>query len=106
MSGKEVEKGKIEEFKYEDFINLKYKLLLNTDYYDKESGIWIDKSANFEYMKNKIKDAEEITVVGIIKPKKESNITEKEEWGLIYKLFRSSSSSHSSSSKESYNTPL
>lgn len=75
MSGKEVEKGKIEEFKYEDFINLKYKLLLNTDYYDKESGIWIDKSANFEYMKNKIKDAEEITVVGIIKPKKESNIT-------------------------------
>ena len=74
MSGNEVKEGKIEEYDYSDFVGLKYKLLLNTDYYDKENGIWVDKSGNQEYMKNKIKDAEEITVVGIIKPKPESNI--------------------------------
>ena len=75
MSGNEVKKGEIEEYEYDDFLNLKYKLLLNTDYYAKENGIWVDKSANQEYMKNKINEAEEITVVGIIKPKPESNIT-------------------------------
>ena len=75
MEGKEVEKGEIEEYDYNDFLNLKYKLLLNTDYYDKENGIWVDKSGNQEYMKNKIAQAEDITVVGIIKPKPESNIT-------------------------------
>ena len=75
MSGNEVAKGKLEEYDYDDFLNLKYKLLLNTDYYAKENGIWIDKSSNLEYMKNKINEAEEITVVGIIKPKPESNIT-------------------------------
>ena len=74
MSGNEVKEGKIEEYDYSDFVGLKYKLLLNTDYYAKENGIWVDKSGNQEYMKNKIKDAEEITVVGIIKPKPESNI--------------------------------
>ena len=74
MEGKEVAKGEIEEYDYNDFLNLKYKLLLNTDYYDKENGIWVDKSGNQEYMKNKIAQAEDITVVGIIKPKPESNI--------------------------------
>ena len=74
MNGKQVEKTESEVYEYEDFVNLKYKLLLNTDYYEKENGIWIDKSSNVEYMKNKINGAEDITVVGIIKPKPESNI--------------------------------
>ncbi len=74
MNGVPVEEGKIEEYDYNDFVDLKYKLLLNTDYYSKENGIWIDKSSNLEYMKNKISNAEDITVVGIIKPKPESNV--------------------------------
>ena len=74
MSGNEVQAGEIEEYEYDDFVNLKYKLLLNTDYYAKENGIWVDKSGNSEYMKNKVDEAEEITVVGIIKPKPESNV--------------------------------
>ena len=79
MSGNEISKGETEEYEYEDFVNLKYKLILNTDYYAKENGIWVDKSGNAEYMKNKIREAEEITVVGIIKPKPESNVA-----GSIY----------------------
>ncbi len=65
-SGKEV---KFEEHSYtkEEILNLKFKLVLNTDYYKKENGIWVDKSADEEYMKKIIKNAEEIKVVGIIK---------------------------------------
>jgi len=79
MSGNEVKKGEIEEYQYSDFVGLKYKLLLNTDYYAKENGIWVDKSNNQEYMKNLVNEAEEITVVGIIKPKPEANIS-----GTVY----------------------
>ena len=75
MNGKQVDEGKVEEYDYDDFLNLKYKLILNTDYYSKENGVWIDKSNNLDYMKNKIKEAEDIKVVGIIKPKPESNIS-------------------------------
>ena len=79
MSGNEVKKAEIEQYDYDDFVGLTYKLLLNTDYYQKENGIWVDKSNNKEYMREKIANAEDITVVGIIKPKPEANIA-----GSIY----------------------
>ena len=79
MSGNEVKSAEIEQYDYDDFVGLTYKLLLNTDYYQKENGIWVDKSNNKEYMKEKIANAEDITVVGIIKPKPEANIA-----GSIY----------------------
>ncbi len=75
MNGEEIQKGKTEEYKIEDFVNLQFKLLLNTDYYQKENGIWVDKSNDAEYMKNVLENSETITVVGVIKPKQESNIT-------------------------------
>lgn len=75
MKGEKVESGKIEEFDYDSFVNLEFKLLLNTDYYIKENGIWIDKSADDNYMKEKLNSAETIKVVGIIKPNDQSNIT-------------------------------
>ena len=59
-------------YTYEDLLNLKYKLILNSDYYQKENGLWIDKTDDDDYMKAKIKDAEEIKVVGIIRPNKET----------------------------------
>ncbi len=46
---------------------MSFKLILNTDYYSKENGLWIDKSDDSKYMKQKIKDAQSIKVVGIIK---------------------------------------
>ena len=65
-SGKEVS---FEQHSYtkEEILNLSFKLVLNTDYYKKENGIWIDKSSDEEYMIKIIKNAEEIKVVGIIK---------------------------------------
>ena len=74
QSGTEYEKNDIDEYSYDDFIGLTYKVLLNTDYYEKENGIWVDKSEDTEYMTAKVNEAEEITIVGIIKPNEESNI--------------------------------
>lgn len=74
MNGENVEKGKMEEYDLKDFLDLKFRALLHTDYYQKENGIWIDKSADQNYMKNKLENALQIDVVGVIRPKPESNI--------------------------------
>ncbi len=62
-------------YTYDDILNLKYKLVLNTSLYKKENGVWVDKSNDTNYMKNVIGDAEEIKVVGIIKPNEEASIS-------------------------------
>lgn len=59
-------------FTKEDLLGLKYKLVLNTDFYKKSSGVWIDKSNDEDYMKKVLKNAYELKVVGIIKPNEES----------------------------------
>lgn len=70
--GEIVEKGEETTYTYDELLNLKYKLILNYDYYNKENGIWVDKSEDEEYMKNKITNAEEIRVVGIIRQNEQS----------------------------------
>ena len=67
QNGEEVAKVEESSYDYDELLGLKYKLILNSDYYEKENGIWVNKSNNEEYMKSKIADAEEIKVVGIIK---------------------------------------
>lgn len=55
-------------FSYDDLMALSFKLLLNSDYYDKVNGMWVDKSDDEKYLKNKLKDSPEIKIVGIVKP--------------------------------------
>ena len=59
-------------YTYDELLNLSYKLVLNTDYYEKQGNVWIDKKDDDEYMEKVIEAAEEIKVVGIIKPNEES----------------------------------
>ena len=69
--GEEIE---FEETSYtlDDLLNLKFKLVLNTDYYKKQNGIWINMSEDEKFMKKVINNAEEIKVVGIIRPNDEA----------------------------------
>ena len=71
-NGEKVESEEETTYSYDELLNLKFKLLLNTDYYEKENGIWLDKSEYEEYMKQKIANAEEIKVVGILKQNEEA----------------------------------
>ena len=60
-------KSSIKKYSYDELLGLKYKLVLNSDYYVKENNIWIDKSNNYEYLTKLYDSGEEIKVVGIIK---------------------------------------
>ena len=75
MMGEEIEKKDIYEYKYEEIVGLKYKLLLNTDIYEKVNNIWIDKSDDEEYMKNILDKSIDIEVVGIIKISENSSLS-------------------------------
>ena len=60
-------KVKTRDFEYDEIVGLKFKLLLNTDYYEKQSNVWIDKRNDEDYMRKQLSKAEDIEVVGIIK---------------------------------------
>ena len=70
-SGKRVKFEK-HTYKLDDLINLSFKLVLNTDYYEKNNGIWIDKSEDENFLRNLINKSEDIKIVGIIKPDPEA----------------------------------
>lgn len=65
-SGKTLD-DKVTNYEYSDFLNYKFKVLLNTDYYKLEKGNWVDYSDDEDYLKEKLKDALEIKITGIVK---------------------------------------
>ena len=70
-SGKEVSFEKTS-YDTSDLLNVSFKLLLNTDYYKKHNNFWINMSNDEKYMKEMIKKAPEIKIVGIIKPRSDA----------------------------------
>ncbi len=55
-------------YPYEDILSRTYRLVLPTDYYEKdENGVWQDMSKDSEYMLNLVQNALEIKIVGIIR---------------------------------------
>lgn len=56
-------------YSYEDILKLSYKLILNTDYYKKEDGVYRDYSNDKNYMNDIIDNGLDIKVVGIIRSK-------------------------------------
>lgn len=73
--GEKVEKTEQTSYTYEQLLGLSYKLILNSDYYQKENGVWMDKSEEEEFMKQQIQTAETIKVVGIIRQNEQSVAT-------------------------------
>ena len=55
-------------YSYDELLNYKFKVLLNTDYYKKVGNVWQDMTNDEDYMKQIVDKAEEIQIVGIIKP--------------------------------------
>ncbi len=81
--------GKINEleeltYTFDELLNTKFKVLLNTDYYQKVNNTWIDKRNDQEYMNKILKKALELKVVGIIKAKDDTN-TNNIYGGVYYK---------------------
>ena len=62
-------------YDYNEFLDLKFKLIFNPDYYEEQNGLWIDKREDDNYMKEKINGAEEIKISGIIRKNEQSIAT-------------------------------
>ena len=62
-------------YSYDEILNLTFKLVLHTDYYQKSDGIWLDKSGDTTYMKELVDSSPEIKVVGILRPNEEAAVT-------------------------------
>lgn len=71
-------------FDYDELIGLSYRLLLNTDYYEKVNGIWVDKRADEEYLRSKLEESEEIKIVGIVKLSDEWSGASSLMGGILY----------------------
>ena len=72
LSGEEVESDEQTSYTYDDILNLEFKVLPQTDYYEKEGNVWIDKSEDEEYIEQKLENAETLKVVGIIQINEEA----------------------------------
>ena len=70
QNGEKIEPTEEITYSYDDILNLKFKLLCNTDYFEKsENGIWVNKTDDELFVQSQLeKLGEDITVVGIIRP--------------------------------------
>lgn len=63
----------VTEYSYEEILNLRYRLILNTDYYQQDGSRWVDMSDDEEYMKSVIENGIELKVVGILRPNEDAS---------------------------------
>lgn len=70
QAGEKIEPTAEVSYSYDDILGLKFKLLCNTDYFEKNAdGTWSDKTEDSLYVSSRLSSAaEDITVVGIIRP--------------------------------------
>lgn len=71
-------------YSYDDLLNLQFKLLLNSDYYQNQNGLWVNKEDDNNYLKEKINNAETVKVVGIIKQNEQSAVSTSVTSGIGY----------------------
>ncbi len=61
-------------YEFDELVGLDFKLVLNTDYYDKQGNIWVNRKDDQNFMKKVVDKAEDIQIVGIIRPNEEAVI--------------------------------
>ena len=83
MEGKEIT-TKVESYSYNEILDLEFKYLLNTDYYEKVGKTWVNKKEDEKFLKKKVDKAETLKVVGIIKPNENATISTNPMGGILY----------------------
>lgn len=83
MKGEEIE-SKVESWTYDEILDLEFKVLLNSDYYEKIGNMWVDKRDDEKFLKKRVDDAESIKVVGIIKPDENATVVSNPMGGILY----------------------
>ena len=67
MNGESIESEDVE-FTYEELMGLRFRLVVNTDFYVQEGNRWADRREDPEHMARVLENAVELRVVGIIRP--------------------------------------
>lgn len=72
LNDEEIEATEMPEYSYEDLLGMKFKLVLNTAFYEKNENLWLDQSDDEEFLKTAVENSEDIKIVGIMKPNAEA----------------------------------
>ena len=69
-TGGEMDTTIVDQYTYDDIMNMKFRLVLNHQYFvkDKETGLWNDQRNNIYYVKQLIEQGLQINIVGILRP--------------------------------------
>ncbi len=71
--GEKIEATEETSYTYKEILNLEFKLLLNSDYFEKnQNGTWTDKTDDSLFITTQLENAEKVKVVGILRPSEES----------------------------------
>jgi putative ABC transport system permease protein len=83
MAGEGIESEDME-FTYEELMGLQFKVLVNTDVFEKKGGLWVDRSGDAEFIRKKLEDAMQLTIVGILRPA-EGSVATSSSGGIGYR---------------------
>ena len=75
LAGKEVSEAESATYSYEDILGLEFRLLPESAKYAEEGGLWVNKSDDEEFMAQAVRDAEQVRVVGIVKPGENATVS-------------------------------
>lgn len=73
-------------YEYSEFLDKEFKLLVNSDYFENEKGMWIYKKDDITFLKKNIDNKETVKIVGVIKEKKENTNNNEGRIGYLKEL--------------------
>ena len=85
MHGVPIETEELE-FSYENLMGMRFRLLVNTEVYERYGTLWTDRSGDEAFIAKKLEGAMELKVVGILKPTKSGFGSESGGIGYRYEL--------------------
>ncbi len=77
LKNESIEKSGKDEYSYEDILNLRFRCILDTDYYkrNKQEGTWDVVEEDSPYFDTVLNNGLELKIVGIVRPKPEAAAT-------------------------------
>ena len=82
IAGRTVEDSEQTSYTYDELMGLTFKLVPESSKYaQQQDGTWADMSDDADYMRSVVDDAEELRVVGIVRPSEENDTGS--NWGAV-----------------------
>lgn len=82
LAGEKVEAHEKTSYTYDDLLDLTFKLVPEgSKYAEDDEGVWQDMSEDTAYMREVVDDADEIRVVGIVRPSEDNEVGS--NWGAV-----------------------